>query len=61
MSLDNAAKQWGKKEHTERTSVHCTVFTAPMSNLQYFTFADKLADVRKIQSTFYHREGVTET
>lgn len=61
MSLDNTAKQWGKKEHTERTSVHRTVFTAPMSNLQHFAVAGDSVDVMKIHSKFYRRKGVTET
>lgn len=61
MSLDNTAKQWGKKEHTERTFVHCAVFTGPMSNLQHFTFADESADVTKTHSKFYHMKGATKT
>lgn len=61
MSLNNTVKQWGKKEHTERTFLHCAVFTAPMSNLKHFVFADESADAMKIRSKFYHRKGATET
>lgn len=57
MNLDCTAKSWGKNEHTQRTFV----FTAPMSNLQHFTFANKSADAMKIHSKFYHRKGATES
>lgn len=57
MDLDSTAKSWGKKEHTERTFV----FTAPMSSLHHFAFANKSADAMKIHSKFYHRKGTTES